>query len=169
MSLSVRWAGIEDIPLIRELAGVVFPHTYKEIITPAQIEYMMEMMYSQESLTEQMTVLNHQYFVAEYDGSPAGYVSISPEGDSLYHLQKIYVLPTFQGLGIGKALFLRAEEFVCSNASGKARIELNVNRENKAISFYEHMGMAISRQGDFPIGNGFFMNDYIMAKDYLTT
>ena len=42
-------------------------------------------------------------------------------------------------------------------------VELNVNRNNKAVTFYEHMGMHKDRQGDFPIGNGFFMNDYIMA------
>ena len=44
-------------------------------------------------------------------------------------------------------------------------MELNVNRDNKAVTFYEHMGMHKDRQGDFPIGNGFFMNDYIMAMD----
>ena len=38
----------------------------------------------------------------------------------------------------------------------------NVNRNNKAVGFYEHMGMKKSREGDFPIGNGYYMNDYIM-------
>jgi len=27
------------------------------------------------------------------------------------------------------------------------------------------MGMQKDRQGDFPIGNGFYMNDYIMAMN----
>ena len=42
-------------------------------------------------------------------------------------------------------------------------MELNVNRNNKALRFYERMGMHKDREGDFPIGNGFYMNDYIMA------
>jgi len=52
-----------------------------------------------------------------------------------------------------------------SSSVGGTRIELNVNRNNKAVSFYEHLGMKIARQGDFPIGKGFYMNDYIMSID----
>ena len=44
-------------------------------------------------------------------------------------------------------------------------MELNVNRNNKALDFYYRMGMRKDRQGDFDIGNGFFMNDYIMVLD----
>ena len=32
-------------------------------------------------------------------------------------------------------------------------------------SFYRHLGMTVLRQGDFHIGNGFYMNDYIMGLD----
>ena len=32
-------------------------------------------------------------------------------------------------------------------------MELNVNRNNKALLFYERMGMRKLREGDFPIGN----------------
>ena len=42
-------------------------------------------------------------------------------------------------------------------------MELNVNRHNPALGFYEHMGMSKAREGDFDIGNGFYMNDYIMG------
>jgi hypothetical protein len=41
-------------------------------------------------------------------------------------------------------------------------MELNVNRHNRAVTFYEHMGMHKDREGDFPIGEGYYMNDYIM-------
>ena len=42
-------------------------------------------------------------------------------------------------------------------------MELNVNRNNKALQFYQHMGMRKLREGDFPIGNGYYMNDYIIV------
>ena len=45
------------------------------------------------------------------------------------------------------------------------RIELNVNRGNTATGFYEHLGMVCDRQGDFPIGKGFYMNDFIYILD----
>ena len=44
-------------------------------------------------------------------------------------------------------------------------MELNVNRSNRAKGFYERMGMRVVREGDFPIGGGFFMNDYIMGME----
>ena len=44
-------------------------------------------------------------------------------------------------------------------------MELNVNRNNPAVAFYEKMGMHKASQGDFHIGNGYYMNDYIMAME----
>ena len=42
--------------------------------------------------------------------------------------------------------------------------EVTVNEQNpEAKGFYEHMGFSVARSGDFPIGNGYYMNDYIMA------
>ena len=55
---------------------------------------------------------------------------------------------------------------VCkTDLSGSAAIELNVNRQNLALGFYRRMGMRIDREGDFDIGNGFYMNDYIMRLE----
>ena len=45
------------------------------------------------------------------------------------------------------------------------RMELNVNRHNPALGFYLHMGMKKVSEGDFDIGGGYYMNDYIMAID----
>lgn len=46
----IRMAGIKDIPIIKRMAEQVFPETYKDIITLEQCEYMMDMMYSEDSL-----------------------------------------------------------------------------------------------------------------------
>lgn len=42
---------------------------------------------------------------------------------------------------------------------------INVNRNNKALHFYERKGMKKLREGDFAIGNGYYMNDYIMGLE----
>lgn len=81
----------------------------------------------------------------------------------LFHLHKIYVLPACQRQGLGRRLFHAAIAYAKSEAGGHCRIELNVNRQNKALDFYRREGMHIARTGDFPIGGGFYMNDYIMA------
>ena len=162
----VRIACREDIPLIGAMADIAFRDAYKDILTPEQTEYMMEMMYSEDSLARQMTVRGDVFFLI--DGK--GYASVrpdglSPDGRSVYHLEKLYVLPAFQGLGLGKLLFESIVHYIVAQCDNAPVLELNVNRHNPAVTFYEHMGMHRDRQGDFPIGRGFYMNDYIMAMD----
>ena len=66
---------------------------------------------------------------------------------------------------MGAALFRQAVEYIRSQHPAPCRMELNVNRHNRALHFYERMGMRKLREGDFPIGNGYYMNDYIMGLD----
>ena len=94
---TARKASVEDCGLIREMACVAFPDTYKTILSPEQLDYMMEWMYSPENLRRQMAE-GHVYYIAYKDGTPCGYLSVQPEADDLYILQKIYILPRFQGV-----------------------------------------------------------------------
>ncbi len=160
---TIRKATTADIPVINKLAWEIFPETYKNILTKEQTEYMMEWMYSPENLHKQMEEEGHIYYIAYEECEPAGYVSIQQEGEHLFHLQKIYVLPYFQKYGLGKILFRQAMSAIKELHPAPCRMELNVNRNNPALEFYEHMGMKKVREGDFPIGNGFYMNDYIMG------
>ena len=164
-------AGENDLPVIHDMAQIVFRHTYLDILSPQQMEYMMEWMYSLPNLHKQLSE-GHVYFIAYISGRPCGYMSIQKEGIEsgimVFHLQKIYVMPSEQGKGLGRLLFDKALSHV--RISGlNSRIELNVNRKNKAVDFYRHLGMSILRQGDFHIGHGFYMNDYIMGIDVPVT
>lgn len=162
--LTIRDASAHDIDLIRRLAGEAFPATYRELLTPGQLDYMMEWMYSETSLRRQLAE-GHRYFIAETDGEPCGYLSVEQQGPDLFHLQKIYVLPRYQGIGAGAALFRHAVAYIRRVHPGRCLMELNVNRQNRALHFYEHMGMRRLREGDFPIGEGYYMNDYIMGLE----
>lgn len=102
---TIRIATTKDIPLIRQMAEQVFPKTYRHIITSEQCDYMMDMMYSEASLLRQMTKEGHVYQLLSVDGEPAGYVSVQPIEADVYELQKIYVLPRFQGRHLGRTLF----------------------------------------------------------------
>lgn len=170
MEYRINIATDTDIRLIQDLADVAFRHTYQEILSPEQMEYMMDWMYSSDSLKDQMQS-GHVFFIAHQADKACGYMSIQPDGTDadgtlLFHLQKLYVLPSEQGCGLGRKLFDCAIAFAREASAGhKARIELNVNRDNPAVEFYKHLGMKILSQGDFPIGHGFYMNDYIMGMD----
>ena len=160
----IRKATKDDCPQIRQLAEQIFPATYKEIISQEQIDFMMDWMYSISNLNKQMDD-GHIYFLAYRETAPVGYVSVEQQNKDLFHLQKIYVLGSEQGTGCGKFLFTEAVKYIKTVHPAPCTMELNVNRENRAIRFYEHMGMHKARQGDFSIGNGYFMNDYIMSME----
>lgn len=82
------------------------------------------------------------------------------------HLQKIYVLPGFQGLHIGSFLFRHAISYIRSIHPEPCLMRLNVNRDNtRAVEFYQRMGMRTLERGDFHIGHGYYMTDYIMGLD----
>jgi ribosomal protein S18 acetylase RimI-like enzyme len=44
-------------------------------------------------------------------------------------------------------------------------ITLQVNRNNKAVVFYQKLGYYVVDEQDFDIGNGYFMNDFVLQKD----
>ena len=161
---TIRKATVEDIPLIEQLAWEIFPETYKDILSPEQTEYMMDWMYSQGNLRKQMEE-GHVYHLVYYCGEAVGYFSVQQQGKRLWHLQKIYLKPQMQGKSVGKEMFLAAVDYIRANSQLPCTMELNVNRNNPAVAFYEKMGMHKASQGDFPIGNGYYMNDYIMALE----
>lgn len=159
---TLRIATTDDCLLINRLASKVFPETYKEILSQDQLDYMFEWMYSPDNLCKQMKE-GHVYFIAYKENEACGYISVQQESEDLFHLQKIYVLPSFHGTHVGSFLFREAIKYIEKIHPSPCMMELNVNRNNKAIQFYEHMGMRKMREGDFPIGNGYYMNDYIMG------
>lgn len=158
-------ADITLVPTIMELAQEIFPATYAPILSSEQIDYMMEWMYSRESLEKQLEE-GHVYHIAHLDNVPVGYFSVQMVEKGVWHLQKIYLKLGLHGKSVGKQMFLSAVGYIRENSQLPCVVELNVNRNNtKAIRFYEHMGMHKASQGDFPIGNGYFMNDFIMALE----
>lgn len=160
---SIRKATITDIPLIRELTFNIWPQTYAAILSPGKIDYMLEMMYSISSLQKQMN--DGCQFIIVYDRSePVGFASYQKVSPTLFKLHKIYVLLSQQGKGTGRFIIKYIIENILQ--TGGTSLQLQVNRENKAKTFYEKLGFALIEETDIDIGNGYFMNDYIMEKKF---
>jgi ribosomal protein S18 acetylase RimI-like enzyme len=158
---SIRNATTEDIPLIRELTFKVWPQTYSPILSQAQIDYMLDKMYSPSSLQQQMN--NGSKFIFVYEDKEAvGFAAYLEKSLSVYKLDKIYVLPSQQGKGTGRFIIDHIINEI-KNKSANA-LQLQVNRFNKARNFYEKLGFVVIEEKDFDIGNGYFMNDYVMEK-----
>jgi ribosomal protein S18 acetylase RimI-like enzyme len=163
-SYLIRSASITDIELIRSLCFEVWPQTYASIISQEQIEYMLDRMYSPLSLKQQMEEGAH--FILLYnDALPIGFASYQVITPTHCKLHKLYVLPTQQGKGGGRVMIQHI--LVEIKEKGIQHLELQVNRNNSAVTFYERLGFYKREVADFDIGNGFFMNDYIMQIDLL--
>ncbi|MGB4844767.1 MAG: GNAT family N-acetyltransferase [Ferruginibacter sp.] len=157
--LSIRIAAVADIPLIRELTFAIWPQTYSSIISQAQIDYMLDMMYSPACLQKQME--DGCTFIIAYDtDTPVAFAAYHETEPQIFKLDKIYILPSQQGKGTGKFIinYITTE---IKKLDAKA-LQLQVNRHNNAKNFYEKLGFTIIDTADFDIGNGYFMNDYVM-------
>lgn len=159
----LRKAREKDIEVIRTIANSTWYDTYSSIISLDQIEYMLAEMYSAATLLSQFQE-GYTFLIAEENDTNVGFAGFSltdPE-KRIYKLHKLYVLPTAHGKGVGKLLM--NEVVNIAKAGGGVSLELNVNRNNKAAAFYEKAGFKIKETVDISIGNGFFMNDYVMEK-----
>ena len=165
MNLSIRKADTNDCSLIRELAAQIWEPTYKSILSEEQLGYMFEMMYSVEHISQQMTEAGHQFFVAYADDKPAGYLSIEKKSDDEFIFQKIYALPRLHGKGVGRYMIEQGVAYLKDIHPTPFVVELYVNRQNPAVDFYEHIGMKKIATRDHDIGNGYYMNDFIMAMN----
>lgn len=159
--IEIRKATAADMPIVTELAELIWPQTYSEYISEAQLRYMLNLMYNQEELLLQYHK-GFTFFIASVQGKDVGFACASPldEQNHVYKLHKLYVLPSTQGMGIGKFLIDKVVDLVA--AEGGKSLQLNVNRNNTATNFYLKIGFKIKETVDINIGDGFFMNDYVM-------
>ena len=155
----IRKATLKDIESIQSIAKTTWAVTYN-FLSKEQIEYMLDWMYSTKSLQQQMQN-RYQFYVAEVEEVIVGFVSVSKEDENIYKLNKLYVLPTTQKTGTGKALLQSVITY--TNENGGKEIQLQVNRNNNAKDFYIKHGFVVLYEADFEIGNGYFMNDYVMS------
>jgi ribosomal protein S18 acetylase RimI-like enzyme len=160
--INIKPANAQDLEIIHRLAYEIWPFAYGEILSTEQLKYMLESFYSVPSLQHQQTSLKHEFIIVFENETPIGFASFSAHANnaSIYHLNKIYVLPRQQGKSIGKQLLEHVMSFAKKN--GAASLQLNVNRNNKALKFYEKQGFTVIRTEDIDIGEGYFMNDYVM-------
>jgi diamine N-acetyltransferase len=158
--IEIRMAQKEDLKQIRVLALMIFPVTYQGIVEPAQIDYMMDLFYTSENLESQYES-GQIFLIIYYDGIPSGYASytrLNAEGD--FKLNKIYLDNRLQGKGLGRILLNDVISRI--KAAGGHNLQLNVNRFNKAVGFYKNMGFTLKKEELLDIGNGYFMDDYVL-------
>ena len=155
--------GEADLPKVRDLAERIWRSSYGELLSPGQIEYMLDWMYSLERLRRDWTsgVVFHWPIV---DQIPVGYMATQTDPHAaVLHLHKLYVLPQFQGKGLGGRLLEHA--FQAATQAGCRTVRLHVNKGNlRAIACYHRHGFLKEASVVNDIGGGYFMDDYVMVR-----
>lgn len=159
MSLQFKRGVETDAALIASLAGKIWRQHYPSIISTEQIEFMLQHRYSETAIVNGMKN-GEQFYLAYLNHTPIAYASIENTGKE-YFLHKFYVETGLHRQGTGSAFF----EFLLQQVEGNLPIRLQVNRQNfKAVNFYFKKGFVVEAVGDFDIGGGYFMNDFIMVR-----
>jgi GNAT superfamily N-acetyltransferase len=159
MDVSFQKATVSDIPLIRTLAETIWWKHYPDMISDDQIAYMLDKMYSENSIKEQMS--NGQHYTLIYaDNVAVGYYAVTEKEPRRFFLNKFYVDTERHRKGIGSAAFKNILKY----CKGYEEIALQVNRRNvKAVNFYFKHGFTIAYAKDFDFGGGYSMDDFWMV------
>lgn len=139
MDFVIREMKEEDIPSVQYVAKTSWNDTYKDIIPAPVQEKFLGHAYSSDMMKQR---LQHSHlFVGEVDGKVIGFANFSPiKHQDEAELGAIYLLPTYQGSGIGTALLHKGITML----KGVKKIYINVESENKTgKTFYTAKGFAV--------------------------
>jgi ribosomal protein S18 acetylase RimI-like enzyme len=137
--IAVRPATAADIPAIRAVAAVTWRATYAGLIAAPDIEWFLERAYSEAQIARTLDWLSDGYLVATDEESVVGYAMAGPDREGAAEVWAIYVLPDYQGKGVGHALWERATAHLW--AGGYVECTLWVVAGNTAARrFYERHG-----------------------------
>lgn len=153
-----------DLQTVARLAHDIWMEHYPPIIGEEQTRYMLNKLYSLEALQEQRK--NGLHFFLWHEGSEvAGFAGIDLSSYEYGFLSKLYLSDRFRGKGVAANFLAYLEDRF--REAGKPSVRLTVNRLNiGAINFYFKSGFRILRTEDTDIGNGYFMNDFVMQKNF---
>src|SRR5215203_101582 len=160
-ALDVRRASVEDAELLAELGALTFAETFAEENTLEDMAAYTAASFSLERLTAELTDPLSVFFIAEVEGSAAGYAKIHPgetaegvEGQRPIELVRLYVARAWLGRGVGPALMQRCVD--AAREMGFQTLWLGVwERNYRAQAFYRkwnfhEVGEHIFRLGSDP-------------------
>lgn len=146
------------------MAARIWPIAYGAILSQAQLDYMLDWMYSPQALRRDIAGGVSFLWITK-GGERIGFFAHGPVlPDLRCELHKCYVLPTAQGQGYGSA----AMEMLLQQLStlGATMVDLRVNRHNApAIGFYKKNGFYLLAEDCKDIGGGYVMDDFILRKN----
>lgn len=151
----------EDIKELASLASAIWHEYWPVLLTPEQIDYMVENFQSENAINNQHDNENYTYYFIRENNKNIGYFGASAKQDYLF-LSKLYISKDYRAKGLGTMAFEKIKE-IAQNQNYK-KIQLTVNKHNEnTIKAYLKWGFKIIDSVVTDIGSGFVMDDYIMS------
>lgn len=144
----------ENIRKISKMSKTIWSEAYTDLLSQAQIEYMLATFLSVDAIKQQINE-GYEYYLIKGD-KPVGFAAIKSEIDRVF-LSKIYIYKEYRHQG-----YLR--DFVEKLKTRQKPIHLTVNKHNElAIQAYLKLGFTIEQSIVTDIGQGYVMDDYVMV------
>lgn len=165
MPIEFSQAAPGEWKIIQTIAHATWPVTYGQLLSAGQLEYMLDLIYSEESIKQQME-RQHQFSIGYHAGEPLGFASVEKhyKSPANFMIHKLYVLPSFQGKGVGKMFLDDLAMLARQTAHDTLMLKVFVKNQN-AIRFYQHQGFHFMGEEASALGKGYTVKDYVMIKN----
>ena len=160
---------ISDVPILRGIARDTFIETFSEANKAEDMDRYIAERFSEDQLARELSNPNSFFYVAEVNGRVVGYLKLNtahaqtePQAADALEIERIYVLGSYHGNGVGQALYHHA----MSVAQGRkaSYVWLGVWEHNhRALRFYEKNGFTAFGTHIFQLGND-QQTDILMKK-----
>jgi diamine N-acetyltransferase len=159
----------EQLGEVVSLAHDIWNRYYPSIISQGQIDYMLRLRYTPDTLTDRFHRRGTTILIAWLGSNAIGFAVLAIPDDELdeVKLDAFYLHPDHHRRGLGH-LFMKQ---VINHLRHQSRrtVVLNVNRRNiAAINFYFRQGFTIRSAVDVDLGNGYVGDDFVMARTFAT-
>ena len=162
----------KDAKVLAQIAGETFLHTYCAI-NPENREILtayVRQNFHEEKISQEMGRNGVAYYLMKEGDEILGYAKTVKDLEKKIEIEKLYVLPTTQGQGLGlkfmEHLLLQAKH------EGVKKLWLNVYDQNPgAIKFYERFGFKKIGERTFKFswnGIDYQDNDLVMEYDVVS-
>lgn len=175
----------EELDLLAQVAREIWTGYWPDIIGLEQTEYMLETLHSAPRMRKDMDELGYRFWLLyDNDGECVGYtggaaeiMSGDPERDAAichnevvqhrwnrrFFISKIYLYPDQRGKHYASKVLAFYQDLCKEEQLDAMYLTVNVNNE-LGIRAYLGKGFEVVDKHASPIGNGFVMDDFIMAK-----
>ena len=159
-----------EIKLLQTISQQTFSETFSAANSSEDMQKYLAGAFSVEKLTAELNDKNTEFYFARLHNQVIGYLKINTgasqtelHDENALEIERIYVVKSFQSMGIGKILLDKAIEVALHKK--KEYIWLGVWEKNeKALAFYKKNDFVIISEHSFFMGDDEQL-DYIMKKD----